>query len=222
MAALLRLLIVGGIAVAGIGFILSQVLGFTISISRLTKKIKRDILALRQELEPFLTHLIPLDKDELELLSLTMDNVIKKGRFGSITKGHLATIYDEYVAAFAYKTYDNGDFLLVLNTLKDAYSFVGTKEGTDVYINDKEYGNIDKFGILRTFDKKLELGRLVDQSNRYSDLFIGERKLASLLNPQLKNMENARAFPIIADYTEKDAHILLSLSTLSIVQRSID
>ncbi len=222
MAGLLRLLIVGGIAVAGIGFILSQVLGFTISVSRLTRKLKRDILTLRSELEPFMASLIPIEREELELLSLSMENVIKKGRFGTITKGHLSTIYNENVAAFAYKTYDDSKFLMVLDTEADKYTYVGTEEGTDVYINDKEYGNIDNSGILRTFDKKIELGRLVDQSNRYSDLLVGERKLASLVNPKLKNMENARAFPVLADYTDSDEQVLLSLSTLSIVQRSID
>ncbi len=222
MAGLLRLLIVGGFAVAGIAFILSQVLGFTIAVNRLSKKAKRDISLLRDELQAYLTDLIPLDREELELLSLSMENVIMKGRFGSITKGHLTTIYNEAVAAFAYKTYENGEFVLTLGTKEDDYVFVGTKDGTDVYINDQEYGNINNSGILRTFDKKIELGRLVDQSNRYSDLLIGERKLASLLNPQLKNMENARAFPLLTDYTDNDEQILLSLASLSIIQRSID
>jgi len=222
MAGLIRLLIVGGIAVLGIGFILTQVLGFTITVNRLSKKIKRDILLLRDELAPYLAALVPLDREELELLSLTMENVIMKGRFGTVTKGHLSTIYNEAVAAFAYKTYDNGEFVLSLKTTADEYVFVGTANGTDVYINDKEYGNIDNSGILRTFDKNLELGRLVDQSNRYSDLYIRERKLASLVNPKLKDLENARAFPLLADYTDEDERVLLSLSALSIIQRSID
>jgi len=222
MAGLIRLIIVGGFAVLGIGYILSQVIGFTISVNRLSKKVKRDILLLRDELLPYLESLVPLDREELELLSLTMENVIMKGRFGTITKGHLSTIYSEAVAAFAYKTYDNGEFVLNLQTTEDEYVFVGTKDGTDVYINDKEYGNIDISGVLRTFDKQLELGRLVDQSNRYSDLYVHERKLASLVNPKLKNLENARAFPVLADYTDNDERVLLTLSTLSIIQRSID
>ena len=223
MAALLRLLIVGGVAVAGLAFILFQVLGFKFAVSRLSKKVKRDIGLLEQELAPLQENLVPLDKEELELFSLSTSNVIKKGRFSNIIKGNLISIYEEPLVAFCYKTYDNGDFVLLLSTHDDDFTYSGTIKGTDVYINGIEFGVIDKSGVLRTFDNKLELARLVDQSNRHSDILVGNRKVASLLNPQQKMTDSARAFLMLDDFTvEEEEDAFLSLAMLSIIQRSLD
>jgi len=222
LAALLRLLIIGGLAIAGIAFLLSQLAGVNTNTNVISRRLQREIDKLKAELGILSQKLVPIDQKEIELLSLDLENTMTTNSFGGITKGNLTSIYAEDLGAFVYKKLRNNDFILMVKTYHKEFLFVPHRSGTKVLIDDKPLGVIDFHGVLRTLEEKIQLGRLELHSNRYQDLYIGDRKVASLLNPKERTIDNARAFPLIDKLEEEDNDILLTLSMLSIIQQTID
>ena len=111
------------IVVAAVGFILYQVISFSLAVNNPVRLAKKDGTTLRSVIGPFLEKLVPLTNSEMELFSLSKETrrIRKAGHL--ITTGVFKSIYHEPLCAFAYKEYKRKNVATLLARTVDQEFF---------------------------------------------------------------------------------------------------
>jgi len=213
-------LILGGIGL----YLLYQIL---VNFNPGKKRVQEDIRKMREELAPWVAKLVPWSKDEMELFSLNqIHQTVKKGIVRT-AKGVYTSIYHEPMLAYAYKEYvsPGTNALLYVRTSKHEFVYRMRNKGIQIAMDGKAIGTIDEEMRLYGGKKNRLLARINKPSEETPLLLpvvVNDREVASLVNPDLTNSPNPRAFEFLKDDLQPDEeNLLMSLAALELVQRTI-
>jgi hypothetical protein len=190
------------------------------------KRIREELKKMQADMDTWVGDLVPIDRQELELFSLSqIKNSIKK-RFTTSGKGIYTTIFEEPIVAYSYKKYlgKNAHALLYCRTAEHEYAYWIRPKGVQVVIDNKLVGTYKDNGILYGADSKKMIARLNRDDKKITPVVIGEREVASMVKalPAAKDDLSTRAFQFVReDLTEEEEKLLLSISLLEMVQESI-
>jgi hypothetical protein len=218
-----NMLILMAIVMAALGFILYQMISFSLVVNNPVRLAKKDGSALRSVIGPHLEDLVPLTNAEMELFSLSKETrrIRKSGHL--ITTGVFKSIYHEPLCAFAYKEYKRKNVsTLLARTVDQEFFYMSIKGETQVYVNGKAYGVITGDGSLLTPNKSEQLAAISPEDIlELHPVTIGNKEIGTVLNPRQNELPNPRAFQLLDDLNEEEKTRFLSLSILSLVEESI-
>lgn len=182
--------------------------------------------ALREDMNSWVTNLVPLDKEELDLFSLSQDKqVVQTGMAGTKAKGVFTTIFQEPVVAYSYKRYlgDKVNELLLAKTAEHEYVY-WTKDGESMLrIDGQDVGKINQ-KVLYGAKSGKEIARI--QSEAQDNLLpvrVGNRDVGALSTKKpAKDALSQRAFEFIPDdLSEQEEQLFLALVTHELVKQSL-
>lgn len=215
---ILLLLITAG----GLGLLFTVLTKFSPGEKRIQEELKR----MQADMDEWAEELVPIDRKELELFSLTqIKNSIKK-RFTTSGKGIYTTIFEEPIVAYSYKKYmgKNAHALLYCRTAEHEYAYWIRPKGVQVVIDNSLVGTYKSNGVLYSADSKKMIARINRDDKKMLPVVVGEREVASMVRalPAAKSDISARAFQFVReDLTEEEEKLLLSISLLEMVQESV-
>lgn len=187
-------------------------------------KIKADLQNMKAEIQPFIDDLVPWTKEEMELLSLNQINKTVKKGIVSTAKGVITSIYHEPLIAWSYKRYVSPDNNAVIYARSSHHEFVFRirKDKTEFRIDNQVIGNLRENGVLYSSKTK----RLIARINRSNDelmlpVLVGEKEVASLINPELTTRTNPRAFEFLSDLDHEEEAVLLSMAIFEMVKKEV-
>lgn len=161
-------------------FIVSEVYKFSKSIFGFNRRLASDIKALRSTIEKRQVELVPLDVNELKILSGDVSSEQKIHRLEGNESNVLKSVYDENLAVVAHKFYEELEQgVLVLKTSKDEFVFVYNKGVTKIYLNGSNNyaftgGQIkskDQSKVLLSFEKGSEtILKLMSESRHIASI----------------------------------------------------
>lgn len=197
---------------------------FLINFQPGRSKIKADLQKMKAEIQPFIDELIPWTKEELELLSANQINIKIKKSIVTTAKGIITSIYHEPLIAWSYKRYVSPERNAVIYARSAHREFVFRikKDKTEIKIDGHVIGTLRKNGVLYSS----KTNRLMARINRQDDelllpILVGEKEVASLINPQLNGKTNPRAFEFLEVNNKEEEAILLSLAIFEFVKNEI-
>jgi len=224
---ILALGVVFGLLLGGVGlYLLYQIL---INFNPGKKRVQEDIRKMREEITPWVAELVPWNKEEMELFSLNQIHQTVKKSITRTAKGVFTSIYHEPMLAYAYKEYigSGTNAILLVRTSKHEYVYLIRKKGIQIAIDGQALGTIDEEMKLYGGKKNRLLARINQPADESSPLLlpvvVKDREVASLVNPELANSPNPRAFEFLReDLQPEEENLLMSLAALQLVQRSIN
>lgn len=190
------------------------------------KRMQNEIKALREDMDGWITTLVPLDKEELDLFSLSQDKQVVKTGMGATAKGVFTTIFQEPVVAYSYKRYlgSKVNEVLYARTAEHDYVYVTNDGKTQLSIDDQPVGSIQNRVLFGERSGK-EIARITDQAKQnYLPVRVGNREVGALNLEQPKKTDalSQRAFEFIPDdINEKEEQLFLALVTLELVNQSL-
>jgi len=185
-------------------------------------KIKADLQKMKTEIQPFIDDLVPWTKEEMELLSLNQINKTVKKGFVSTAKGIITSIYHEPLIAWSYKKYVSPENNAVIYARSSHHEFVFRikKDKTEFKIDDHVIGELRENGILYSS----KTNRLMARINKSKDelllpVLVGDKEVASLINPNLTTKTNPRAFEFLSEMNNEEEAVLLSMAIFEMVKK---
>lgn len=201
-----------------LAFILG-VSGYTKYVSPGIGKMKKDVLQLREEVAKMASKLVPLEGEELDLLSSRISGQSIKRRLTRTKKGYLVSIYEEPLVAFAVKKYLRHKSLYYVRTTETELVFIKRPKGVQVYLNGQPIGFMKKNQLFDIKGRNL-LGEIVAQKALPTEIVVGERSLAQLNSPDEAVSVNPRVFNFLSEMNPSEKKILLAIAIYSILDDS--
>lgn len=207
-----------------LGFIIYQIVKFALSISGKQSQITRDVKSLRDNIDPYMEQLVPLDSEELPLFSLNQIDRKSTKTIHSITTGVFTSIYQEPLLAYAYKQYAGSDYkVIIAQTYNDEYMYISRGDRTDVYLNDDAIGYM--MGSDRLYSMAKEGHNLIaniaaDKALSSHPIYVGDREVGEVNNPMRLTGPTPRAFQCLEQMHDQEQKYFLALSFLSIILES--
>ena len=204
----------------GIFFIVGFFQFFT-NFNPSNRRVVKDLAALKEEIKEWTTKLVPWNAEERDLLSFSqMEQTVKRG-FSKSAKGIFTSIYHEPLIAYNYKQYISRkapNALLLART--SAHEFAYRIKNNEVLVNiDNQFaGVLKENGCFYGGEKDRLIARInkSDSAKRYP-ILIGDKEVASLVNPAKANVPNPRAFTLIAPMQAEEEKMMLSIAVLEMV-----
>lgn len=163
-------------------FIVYQLAQFFLGSRSLKRIIERDLEFLKVQLKELKDGLVPIDAEELKILSANpvMKN-LRKGATG-FSKGVLSTIYQEPIFAYALKRYKTeGQLLMLVTTSEAEYRYLYADQKTKVFINGDQVGTISNENKLMSTDGRKKIAELIEKPfEKVNVIKKGEDELAYL------------------------------------------
>ncbi|MEM9836929.1 MAG: hypothetical protein AAF828_10525 [Bacteroidota bacterium] len=190
------------------------------------KRQIKEVKALKEDMDGWITNLVPLDKEELDIFSLSQDKQVVKTGMGATAKGVFTTIFQEPVVAYSYKRYlgNKVNELLYARTAEHEYVYWTRNGKTQLEIDGQAVGQINQ-KILYGAKSGKEIARITDQPKQnYLPVRVGNREVGALNTeaPKKKDALSQRAFEFIPpDINEKEEQLFLALVTLELVKQSL-
>lgn len=183
--------------------------------------------ALRQDMSAWSGSLVPLNKEELDLFSLSQDKqVVKTSMGGTQAKGTFTTIFQEPVVSYAYKRYlgEKVNELLLAKTAEHEYVYWTNGGESKLKIDGQEVGRINQRVLYGARSGK-EIARIQTESqDEFLPVKVGNREVGAL-NTQKPAKEDAlsqRAFGYIPDnLSEQEEQLFMALVTRELVKQSL-
>ena len=187
-------------------------------------KLKADLQKMKKEIQPFIDDLVPWTKEEMGLLSINQINKKVNNGIVATAKGIITSIYHEPLIAWSYKRYISPENNAIIYARSSHHEFVFRirKDKTELKIDNQEIGTLRENGVL--YSSKTE--RLLARINRNPDelflpVLVGEKEVASLINPEKTTRTNPRAFEFLAEMDKEEEAVLLSLAIFEFVKNEI-
>ena len=194
-------------------FIVYQIVKFFFSISNPKSRVEKDRKYGLIKLRELADDLIPLDNNELSLLSLKRRAAPSRKTFHSEEFGFLETIYNEHlVAYYLYDYLDDRKLLLTENSMMDVELYK-ENDVTNIWQNGKLVYQIDQLGRLSSMQNSRILASISwgVQQNYHTISIKGEVR-AHLTNLEDDLIEQQRAYPIIELVDDEDSSIIYCLT----------
>ncbi len=190
------------------------------------KRVQQDLKTLQTEMDSWLKDaLVPIGREELELFSLNqLHQNIKKG-FTLKARGVFATIYNEPVLAYSFKSYiaSGVNSLMYARTAQYEYAYWLKNKEIQVLIDNKLLGALREDGILYN-EKNRPIAQIHYNHAEVAPVSVYDREVASITKAQVRKGDilSPRAFQFVKpNITDEEEKIFLALATLELVQRSI-
>ena len=191
------------------------------------KRRNRVLQELRADMDGWSPQLIKMDKEELDLFSLTQDKqVVKTSGAAKTAKGTFTTIFNEPVVSYSYRRFlgKQVNELLYARTAEHDYVYWTEKGKTKLEIDNQAVGTVDGKVLLGERTGK-ELARIATEAREnYLPVSVGNREVGALTNLPARSDDglSQRAFEFIPDdLNEKEEQLLLSLAVRELVGRSV-
>jgi hypothetical protein len=203
-------LLVGG---AGLMFIVYQIVKFFFSISNPKSRVEKDRKYGLIKLRELADDLIPLDNNELSLLSLKRKATPSRKTFHSEEFGYLETIYNENLVAYYLYDYLDDRKLLVTETSVMDVELYKENDVTNIWQNGKLVFQIDQLGRLSSMQNNRILASIsLGAQQNYSTINIKGEVRAHLTNVEDELSEQQRAYPIIELVDDEESSIIYCLT----------
>ena len=190
------------------------------------KQRARVVREMKAEMDTWSADLVKMNKEELDLFSLSQDKqVIKKGT-GTTAKGTFTTIFHEPVVSYSYRRYlgKKVNELLYARTADHDYVYWTENGNTTLEIDEQPVGKITNNVLLGQRTGK-ELARIeTTPRENYLPVSVGKREVGALTNLPAKADDplSQRAFEFIPDdLNDKEEQLLMSLAMRELVKRSV-
>ena len=216
-------LIVAVVLISAVIFIGYQLLSFFISINNSSsqrRKAKEDMLhKLREKAKD----LIPLDKNELALLSTQTTNILKTPGLQPSFYGSFLSIYNEPLVVFGVKFYggDHSNKSTVICTHRHEFVYNSTKGKTEVEVDEQKIGVIYANGDFHDMKDRFVAHIEVDSALSSHPVKIRNREVGEIINPIKSHTSNARAFTFLEEMDEDEKIIFMGLTLLALVEESL-
>ncbi len=200
----MRNIIILAIAGAAFGYIFFQILDFFFSVSSPKSRVRKDRKFGKVELEALAQDLVPLDQEEMALLSF--EKTQKRRPKATYTNffGKINSIYHEALVAYYIYEYGDGRMLLLsqFSSTQVSFYFDGkqclvTIDGVDKYAIQKNYDFLD----ISTQNRMAYLD--VQKEAEVAVVFAGEKELAHI-NWTTETRESGRIFSIYNASNEEE------------------
>lgn len=190
------------------------------------KRIQKEVLRMKTDMEKWMGELVPIDREELELFSLSQIKKSLSRRFATTGKGIFTSIFNEPIVAYSYKKYlgQRSDALLYARTANHEYAYWIRKKGVQVVIDNKLVGTLNADGTLLGASSRKPIASIRRDEEKLLPVVVNDREVASVVKnqPATKKDLGVRAFQFVRDDLSKEEEtLLLSLSLLELVQRSV-
>lgn len=187
------------------------------------KKIQNDVKEMREEIAPYVSELVPLNTEELELLSYNQVNqVVKKGVI-TTGKGVFTNVYQEPLIAYNYKEYVGAKTALIYaRTSEHEYTYKREKGKVDIAI-DKQYFGTIKNGKFYEGKEGRAVGSLQAGGNPLSlPLSVNDKEVAAFQDPEATSSPNPRVFKYFnKDLQGEVQQAFLSMTILEMVDHAV-
>ncbi|MEM6320204.1 MAG: hypothetical protein AAF960_21220 [Bacteroidota bacterium] len=188
-------------------------------------RILNDFRQLRDEVAQWSNQLIPWTEEEMSLLSPRQVNQKIKRGITKTAQGIFTSIYQEPLIVYNYRKYiaRGENAILYARTSKNEFAYRIKKKGIDINIDGEYAGVLRENGGLYGGRRN----RLIARINRDDELqlhpiVIGEKEVASVLNPTKTTKHNPRAFQFLRPINKKEEPIFMALAILEMVQESLE
>lgn len=180
----------------------------------------KEMNVLREYVQDIKKSLVPFTDEEMSLLSLNQVQVSKKKGIYPSIKGVFNTIYFEPLVAYAQKTFNDDQKLILITTSADEFIYLTKNNMTHVYFNHVEVGVLRKDGKLMNSAGKLMA--LVDGADHLPQhaVWIQGKEMGFIYNPKLTNLKVQRAFNLLQNMSLEERTIFLSLTLINLVEEA--
>jgi hypothetical protein len=191
-------------------------------------RMQKQLQRLKADTGKWAGELVPLSKEELDLLSHGQQKHAVSKRFGYQAKGVYTSIFHEPLLAYNYRKYlgKKRNALLYARTHQHEYVYWVRNGRTTLYIDGQEVGRIEANGILHGLKTGKELARIHAGGNqKLLPVKVGDREVGSLTpkpGSAVKGL-NERAFEFLReDMTEKEELLFLALAVKTLVEGNLE
>lgn len=191
------------------------------------RKMQQEVNNMRLDMQKWVGELVPIDKKELELFSLSQIKQVLRKRWTTSAKGIFTTIYNEPIIAYSYKQFlgRGRHALLYARSASHEYAFWIRPKGVQVVIDNKLVGTYKDNTLLSAKSGKPIAILQPETQNALLPVRINNREVGSLVsaNPTAGKGLSQRAFEFLKnDITEEEETLLLALSVLELVNRKVE
>ncbi|WP_116125652.1 hypothetical protein [Lewinella sp. IMCC34183] len=190
------------------------------------KKRGRVLWEIQEDMNTWSNDLVKMNREELDLFSLTQDKQVVKRGTGTTAKGTFTTIFHEPVVSYSYRRYlgKQVNELLYARTAEHDYVYWTEKGKTSLEIDGQPVGTITNNTLLGARSGK-ELARIENTAREnYLPVSVGNREVGALstLPTTTGDPLSQRAFEFIPDdLNDKEEQLLISLTVRELVGRSV-
>lgn len=220
LGAIMMIVVLIAAAMAGI-YLLYQ---FMVNWQPGRNKINKDIQEFREELDLLLPELVPLDSEEMELLSLNQINVSRSKGFTKTVKGTFTSIFHEPLVTYAYKRYMGSDenALIVARTKDHQLNYRIKKGEIQIELDNRPLGVLKQNSLLYGGRQNKLLAKVNrDSHENLLPITVGDQEVGMMVRPEKARATNPRAFELLKPMGKEEELVLLSLSVLEAVQHSV-
>ena len=188
-------------------------------------RLRRDLRKLKAQLAPYVTELVPLKGQELDLLSQHQVSRRIRKRMGLRGTGVFTTIYHEPVIAYAFRKYlgPAGTTLVYARTADHEFVFQRRRNETKIFIDGQPVGVLRPGRKLYSPDKRRLLAAVrADAPGEFLPVVVKDREIGSLVKPVERPKINHRALQFVQAEKEEEKALLLSFALLELVGRELE
>ncbi len=207
------------VVAGGVGLLYKAMLYFQPGPGR----IKKDVQAMMNEIKEWSENLVPITKNELELLSHNQINNSITKRMITSARGVLTSIYDEPMIAYAYRRYlgDKENSVLYARTANQELIYRTKNGGTKITFNNQALGEIKSDGVLYSAGTHKPMARIEKGGGELNPIIIGGREVANYKANDNSVSINSRALEFIADMKAAEEIVLLSLVIRELIREDL-
>jgi len=215
---MLKTIFISLIVLGGIGFIIYQMLKFFMGINSGKSRVMKDQLTIEETLKStYLDQLVPLDQEEMRLLSMSYIESNKTDSLGQFTYGYYPSVYNEAVVAYGIRTYYNSEhFLCSVLTDKNLFNFHQQEGHTKVSKNGSLYGKIDGDGVFKDGQGN-QRAAIETTEGEFHLIYDNKKELVHLRNSKIPEIGNQRMFPIVEDLDDANQELVLMMSMYNLI-----
>ena len=192
-----------------------------------SKKRRAQVLReIKDDMDGWSAKLVKMNKEELDLFSLTQDKQVVKSGVGTSAKGTFTTIFQEPVVSYSYRRYlgKQVNELLYARTADHDFVYWTEKGKTRLEIDNQPVGTITGSTLVGERTGK-ELARIATESqDDYLPVSVGNREVGALTRNSGTSGDplSQRAFEFIPDdLNDKEEQLLMSLAMRELVGRTL-
>lgn len=216
-------LLVFVIILAAVIFIAYQIFTFFIAVNNTRSQKKRDVGAMREELSTTIDSLISLSDEELELLSINVEQLSKRPGINPVVTGVFTSIYHEPLIAFGQKSYGPSGQEVFTAIYTSEHEFVYQTKGdqTTVNVDGQMIGTIHSDGNLYDMKERQVAHIEADDVLATHPVKVGSREVGEIVNPRLASSPNPRAYTFLEPMDIDEKVLFMSLTLLSLVEETV-
>lgn len=192
--------------------------------STINARLKNDFNKMDLALQQVKAELIPLNNEELELLSFNQDLKKSSGWVNKATTGTITSIYQEHLAKYMFRSYYFAAIssILFVRTTDYKFAYVFGRRKCDIFINDQYAGSLNRKAEFVGPQGRRVLLRLHRQHDQSTMIKILDREVAIMNHLSPKDLSITRMFSWEDTKSIEEKLLLLMIGFLRNVMMAID